>query len=240
MRPTLTLIFLVALLYGCGTMHQLQKVRSQVPILGSIGQPQSSLFKKEFQKIGEPHFANPISVSMESFPLSGKTKVRYENYRERMGMTPLFSTMDSAQLTGFRCFQIEINDAVSVVKALNDAQNANLKTYLKENMNLVMLSEISFVADAELSKKLEIAEKLYLTTNQSGALTLKINDERKGYAIQLSYMDIFDYDTASFCWSKNKRGDLQIAQILLDGGTCPGNTEANPEKLNNIPDYLKL
>jgi hypothetical protein len=71
-------------------------------------------------------------------------------------------------------------------------------------------------------------------------LTLKIDDAKNGHAIQLSYIDIFDYRTASFCWNKDKRGHLQIAQILLDGGTCPGNTEANPEKLNNIPDYLKL
>lgn len=231
---------MVAMLYGCGPIRQLQKVCSQVPMLGSIGQPQSSLFNKEFQKIGEPHFANPISVSLESLPLSGKTKARYENYRERIGMEPLSSTMDSTQLTGLKYYQIKINDAVRLVEALNDTQNTNLKTYLKEDMDLVMLSEVFFVADAELSKKLDIAEKLYLTTNQSGALTLKINDAKNGHAIQQSYMDIFDYRTASFCWNKDKRGHLQIAQILLKGGACPGDTEANPEKLNNIPDYLKL
>ncbi|WP_306013951.1 MULTISPECIES: hypothetical protein [unclassified Allomuricauda] len=240
MRPTLILIFMAAMFCSCGPLRQLQKSGSQVPVLGSIGQQQSSLFKKEFQKVGEPHLATPISVSLESTPLSGKARARYNRFRERMGRAPLTQTMDTTQLTGLKYYQIEINDAVHLVEALNDALNANLRTYLKENTKLEVISSMYFVVNADLSEKMDETEKLYLTTDQSGALSLKMGNARNGDSIKLSDMYIFDYRTASFCWNKDKRGQLQIAQILFDGGACPGNTKANPEKLNKTPDYLKL
>ncbi|WP_421804877.1 hypothetical protein [Flagellimonas sp.] len=240
MRPTLILIFMAAMVCSCGSLRQLQKSGSQVPVLGSIGKQQSSMFKKEFQKVGEPHLASPISVSLESTPLSGKARARYNRYRERMGKAPLTQTMDSTKLMGLKYYHIEINDAVRLVEALNAAHNSNLKTYLKENTKLEVLSSMYFVANAELSGKMDKTEKLYLTTDQSGALSLKMGNARNGDSIKLSDMDIFDYRTASFCWSKDKRGKLRMAQILLHGGACPGNTEANPQKLNKTPDYLKL
>ena len=92
-----------------------------------------------------------------------------------------------------------------------------------------------------LSQKLDTAERLYLTTDMSGALILQIGDgEHDGFVIKQSTLEVFDFQRANFCWDKDKRGRIRIAQIVMDGNTCPGNTKANPEKLNKTPDYLKL
>lgn len=230
---------MAVLLYACGSLQKMQKVQSQVPILGSIGKHRSSLFKKSFQKVGEPQLNRPISVEFKSVPFSGKSKSRYEKYLENRGMQPLVSTMDSTQSANLIYYQLRISDFVHLVEEFNQEKNTNLKTYLQEDTELVLLSSISFVANKELSKKLDAAEKLYLATNTTGGLVLTIGEVRDGYTIQQSALEIFDYNTAPFCWNKDKRGQLNIAQILLDDSSCPGNTNVNPKKLDKTPDYLK-
>jgi len=241
MRPTLTIILLALMLQACGPLRQMQKVQSQVPILGSIGKHRSSLFEKDFQKMGEPRLDGPISIAIESIPFSGNMKSRYEKYRKHMGMEPLAKTMDSTQIASLAYYELEISDVIHLVEQLNSDKNLNLKKYLQEDVELVLLSSMSFVADEELSQKLGAAEKLYLTTDGTGALVLRIGGGvHEGYVIKQSALEIFDFERANFCWNKDKRGRVKIAQIVLDGGTCPGNTMANPEKLNKTPDYLKL
>lgn len=240
MRPTLNILLLVLMLQACGPFRQMHKVRSQVSILGSIGKHRSSLFKKDFQKIGEPELTGLISVSLTSVPFSNKTKSRYEKYREYMGMKPLASTMDSVRLEGLSYYNIKIDDVVDLVEDLNQESNSNLKHYLQEDTDLVLLSSMSFVAAEELTIKLEIAEKLYLTADNSGALVLVVGDIHNGYIIKQSNLEIFDYEVANFCWNLDRRGHLKISHILMDGGNCPGSTESKPEKLNKTPDYLKL
>lgn len=240
MRPTLTIMLLALLLQACGPIRQMQKVQSQVPILGCVGKHRSSLFKKDFQKMGEPELDRPISVSFESIAFSNGMKSRYEKYREHTGMQPLAKTMDSTQLENLTYYQLKISDVVHLADELNQDKNSSLTKYLQEDTGLVLLSGMSFVAGEELGQRLKNAEKLFLRTNINGALELVIDDVKNHAPIQISALEIFDFETAAFCWNKDKRGQLNIAHILMDGGNCPGNTEANPEKLNKIPDYLKL
>ncbi|BDW93377.1 hypothetical protein MACH07_22090 [Flagellimonas marinaquae] len=222
-------------------MRQMQKVQSQVPVLGSIGKHQSSLFKKSFQKTGEPELDRPISVTIETVPLSGKMKARYEKYREHLGLPPLAVTMDSTQINKLLYYNLKISNLVHLVEELNQQKNAALKEYLQEDMELVLLSSMSVVVDQTLSQELDKAEKLYLNTDSDGDLSLYIEGSApNGKAIKQSSLEIFDFQRANFCWKLDKRGRTAIAQILIDGTTCPGSTKANPKKLNRTPDYLKL
>tara|TARA_B100000949_G_C14133787_1_gene387753 strand:+ start:130 stop:798 length:669 start_codon:yes stop_codon:yes gene_type:complete len=222
-------------------MRQMQKVQSQVPVLGSIGKHQSSLFEKGFQKIGEPELDRAISVAIETVPLSGKMKTRYEKYREQLGKQPLVKIMDSTQIENLSYYKLEITDVVRLVEQLNSDKNSYLKNYLQEDVELVLLSSMSIVVDQTLSQKLDKAEKLFLKTGSDGALFLQISGgAQDGKPIQQSSLEIFDFERGNFCWKLDNRGRINIAQILMDGITCPGSTKANPEKLNRTPDYLKL
>lgn len=240
MRPTLTITLMVLLLYGCGPMLQMQSSKSQVPIIGSIGKHQSLLFKKNFQKIGEPDLGHPISIAFEAIPFSKGKKTKYVKYREGKGLSLPKVEKDTSKRKEQKYYRLRITDVVQLVEELNRDENSGLKQYLQEDVDLVLLSTISIVPGEELSTKLNQAEKLYLMSDRTGALTLIIGDVHKGFSIKLSSLEIFDFGTASFCWQKDKRGKLNIAHILMDGGTCPGTTTANPQKLNKTPDYLKL
>lgn len=191
--------------------------------------------------MGEPELDRPISVAMEPVPLSGRSKSRYEKYREHLGMQPLAKTMDSTQMANLAYYQLEISDVVSLVEQLNSDKNLHLKKYLQEDVELVLLTSMSIVVDQTLSQKLDTADKLFLKTGSDGALFLQIaRGTQDGKPIKQSSLEIFDFERANFCWKMDNRGRINIAQILMDGITCPGSTKANPEKLNRTPDYLKL
>ncbi len=228
------------LLNACESMHKIQKAQYRSPMLGSIGKHQSGLFKKNFQKVGEPYLNRPITVAFESIAFTKRMKSRYTMYREYMGKQPSTIFTDTSKTKPPRYYKLTISNIVSLVEELNQDRNIGLKQYLKEDIDLDLLSQISFMTNKKMAEEMRYAEQLYLKTDNNGILTLYIGDRRKQRIIKLSALEIFDFETAAFCWQKDKRGQLDIAHILMDGGNCPGNTEANPEKLNKTPDYLKL
>ena len=70
MRPTITMLLAALLLNACASISNFQKVESKIPCLGAIGKDKTSLFKKEFQKIGEPNLDAPLAVSVRSVPFN--------------------------------------------------------------------------------------------------------------------------------------------------------------------------
>lgn len=237
MRPTLTILLLALILNACGPMRQMQQVTSQMPMIGSVGKHQSQLFKKEFQKVGEPTLVSPIAVSIQSVPFTSRMLGKYAKNREKQGLKPLAVKKDTTKNTMPKYFKMIITDVVGLVEQLNQSDNAPLKKYLKEDTDLVLLSQISFVAEMEVSEIIEASDRFFLTMDREGALSLQFES---GATLKIAELEVFDFETASFCWIKDTRGQLQIAHILMDGNTCPGDTEANPQKLDKTPDYLKL
>ena len=240
MRPTLTILLLALVLHACGPMHQMQKLESPLPMIGSVGKQRSRLFKKDFQKVGEPILASAIAVSIRSVPFTSSMLGKYAKYLENQGSQPLVMEKDTTKTNRLRYFELTITDVIGLTEALNSADNEVLLKYLQEDTDLVLLSQISFMADIETARRIESAEHLYLVTGPNGALALQIGDAQTDYPISASVLETFDFETAGFCWKKDKRGKLQIAHILMDGVTCPGDTEGNPKKLDKTPDYLKL
>jgi hypothetical protein len=237
MRPTLTILLLALTLNACGPMRQLQQVASQLPMIGSVGKHQSQLFKKEFQKMGEPTLVSPIAVSVQSVPFTSSMLGKYAKNREKQGLEPLAMERDTTKNTMTKYFKMIITDVVGLVEQLNQSDNAPLKKYLKEDTDLVLLSQISFVAQVEVSDKIKASDRFVLTTDRDGALSLQFES---GATLKIADLEVFDFETANFCWNKDNKARLQIAHILMDGKTCPGDTEANPKKLDRTPDYLKL
>lgn len=240
MRPTLTMMLVAFLIHACGPMGKIQKVQSRLPLLGSLGKQQSGLFKKNFQKVGEPYLSRTVAVSLESVAFTPDMRARYIKYREYTGKQPPTILTDTTQTRAPRYYQLKITDLVHLVEELNRDENSSQKKYLQDDTDLRIMTHISFMAQAETVHRLEGAEQLYLKTDYNKVLTLYSRDANRGEEVKLSTLEIFDFKTAAFCWQKNKRGQFNIAQILIDGGTCPGALVSNPKKLNKTPDYLKL
>lgn len=234
------MMLLVLVLNACGPVRQMQKVESPLPMIGSVGKQRSKLFKKDFQKVGEPILASAIAVSARSVPFTSSMLGKYIKYCENQGLQPLVIEKDTAKTSKQRYFELTVTDVIGLAEALNSADNKVLLKYLQEDTDLVLLSQISFMTDIQTAQRIESADHLFLVTDLNGVLVLQVGDAQKGHGVKMSILEAFDFETAGFCWKKNKRGKLQIAHILMDGVTCPGDTEANPKKLDKTPDYLKL
>lgn len=237
MRPTLTLMLLALLLHACGPMRQMQKVESQIPMIGSIGKQHSKLFKKDFQKVGEPNLTLPVELSLQSHPFTSNMLSKYNKFKESQGMEPLVLVKDTTKVHMPHYFELTITDVVGLTEQLNGTDNLRVKKYLQEDVELVLLSRLFFVTNDEVAKSIKKTDRFYLISDSNGVLELMSDSDN---SIETADLETFDFETANFCWNKDKRDHLEVAHILMDGGSCPGSTENDPKKLNKTPDYLKL
>lgn len=230
----------MALLFvACGPLRQLQQPEQGIPSLGSIGKHSTGLFKKDVQKIGEPVLETPIAVFVQSVPFSKKMWNHYVKYREGQGLEPMSTEQDTTKTKEQHYFEAKISDVVGLTAQLDRSNNTDLVKYLQEDTDLVLLSQISFVADRGIAEKLSSGKPMYLVENIHGTLVLMLGNGPKAQIIDMSTLQVFDFEASGFCWKKDQRGRSRIAHILMDGGSCPGETEKDPRKLDKTPDYLK-
>ncbi len=231
-------MLMALVLNACGPLRKMQKVESHVPCIGSIGKHQSKLFKKDFQKVGEPILKDPIAVSIRSLAFTPAMQTRYIKYSQAMGTAPSMDFTDSTEVQ-HRFYQIRIIDAVNLSAQLNNTSNHTLKAYVEQDQDLEVLTQVSFITDPQTEQWIHTSEHFFLTTD-GGSLALEFHKGNKASQIQVSSLEIFDFETSNFCWKRDRRGKLQIANILMDGSACPGDTEKNPGKLDVTNAYLKL
>ncbi len=231
-------MLMALVLHACSPLHRMQKAESQIPSIGSIGAYRSGLFKKDFQKVGEPELVTPISVSIQSIGFSPSTKAKYAKYLEAQAQEPMVESQDSTAVQP-RYYQMQITDIVGLSTQLNNEVNATVRRYIQDDQGLQLLSMISFMSDKQTEDKLQATDQYYIQS-ENGALVLKIGSGSGAEGIKMTSLQIFDFETSGFCWKRNKRGHVEIANILIDGKSCPGETESNPNKLDPILDYSKL
>ena len=238
MKPTIVIILMALVLHACGPLHNVQKVESQIPGIGSIGAYRSGLFKKDIQKVGEPVLDRPISVSIQSIGISPSIKAKYAKYLEAQAQEPMVEFQDSTAAQP-RYYQMQITDIVGMTTQLNNEANTTVRQYIQDDQGLQLLTSVSFMVDKQTESKLKAMDQYYLYS-QNGALVLKIGRGSGTEEIKMASLQTFDFETSGFCWKRNKRGHVEIAHILMDGKSCPGETESNPNKFDPILDYSKL
>ncbi len=230
---------MVLLFTACGPLRQFQQPEQGIPSLGSIGKHNAGLFKKDVQKIGAPVLGTPVEVAVRFVPFSKKKWNHYAKYRENQGLEPMPAEKDTTNTKEQYYFEAKISDVVGLTAQLNQSNNKDLLEYLSEDTDLALISQISFMTDEGTAEKLSSGKPLYLAENAHGTLELLLGNGPKAQTLDLTTLQVFDFETAGFCWKKDQRGRSRIAHILMDGGTCPGETEKDPRKLDKTPDYLK-
>lgn len=238
MRPTITMLLMALLLNACASIPNLQKVESKIPCVGAIGKEKSSLFKKEFQKIGEPALSSPISVSVKSIPFDKNSFGLYENYRKQLGKKPTVTYLDSVNAKP-RFYQLKITDFISLKTQLISENNKGLVAYLTNDKSQRILTEVKFVANSREAQLINEADHLFITEKQ-GMLTIETHNQYGNSNIKMAELQVFNFETSGFCWKNNVYGKPEIALITSNGDSCPNSTERNPQKINDTKAYLKF
>jgi hypothetical protein len=238
MKPTIAILLLALIIYACGPLHHMQKTGYPIPCIGAIGKQRSTLFSKSFLKVGEPQLSEPIAVTLQSVAFTPSQLAKYTKHHKSQGGKSKIIQGDSTNVQQWY-YRAIISDAVGLTKQLNSMDNQPVTDYLKEDKELELLTGISFFTNEETSLQINTVE-YYFINEINGALTLELLGDDGRFQIKMSSLQIFDFQTSNFCWKRNKRGHVEIAHILMDGKSCPGETESNPNKLDPILDYSKL
>ena len=232
-----TLLFLVVF-SACAPTKRLQTVISEIPCVGSIGSVEKRLFSKEFKKVGESRISGPISVSIQSMAFTKATFNSYKRHRETLAK-PMMGIRNDTLETVPRYFQLKISDFVTLKEYLNNGDNQGLRNYLEDDRDIRMLTGISFVPLMADKQVLQEADHVYLA-QQDGRLILEAHNGMDNKKINMKTLEVFDFETATFCWKENKRNKVEIAVIATDGQPCPRGTEKKAYKLDETKQYLKL
>lgn len=238
MRLSLFALLAALLLGACAPVPGLQKVETKIPCIGAIGEDRSTLFKKAFQKVGEPTLAIPIGVSLNSYAFDKKSYSKYAHYSKNLGKRPLVAFVDSIA-TKPRYHTLKISDLVELQSQFNSEENGALKSYMANDDELCLLNGISFVARPNVQEIIENAHHFYISDSKEG-LVLEAHGHMGSTKIKMTSLEVFDFSTAEVCWSKNQLGKYEVATFLTAGRSCPGHTEKDPHKLDDVANYLKF
>lgn len=238
MRPTTYTVLLALLLYACSGLPKLQKSQAQIPCIGAVGHDQSTRFKKAFQKVSAPHLNDAVPLSLQKQRFDARTYQKYTNTLDVKDLKTEVVPTDSTQAP-MPYYTLGISDFVGLRSQFNREENAALKNYMVMDDALQVVRQISFVAPKEIQDRLADTNHYFLTDSQDG-LMLEVHGPSGKTQIDMIVFNIFDFETADICWSKNRYGQMQVATFLVDGGPCPGNTQKIPRKLLEDTNHLKF
>ncbi|MDC6390662.1 hypothetical protein PP182_18390 [Maribacter sp. PR1] len=238
MKLKLFLLVTTLCFMSCSPLKKWQNVESKTAGLGAIGEATDDLFTKGFRKVGEPKLSTPISVHIHSVPFTKSSYSKYKKYKEHLGEEVNVQFNDSLE-SAPRFFQLRITDIVRLKQDLNREMNQVMLDYLEDDPGLELLTEISLVSDTPQESILTKATQAQLI-QKGDRVYLEVRNNGTFIQLETSIMEIFDYETAGFCWQLNQRSRPEISTILVNGQSCPKGTEKKAKKLDVSFDYLKL
>lgn len=211
---------------------------ASAPLLGTIGILENNMLSNNFTEAGVPYLQEKIRLAVQKEEFS-KRSLRKFNRRLKVGEMKL-KIIDSINFKP-HYYILNFSDKVGLINQINASVNYNLKSYLESTGENEMVTSIKIYFRPEDSVLLDEASEVYL-----------ISDKKSSYSLQLVYKDNsikiiefnegtqFGYGFSSFCWQENYRRQAEIAAFKKNGGSCPGDTEKDPEKLKSEDIFEKL
>lgn len=239
MRIYSVLLSLMLLLCSCASLKDINPSGQHVPSLGAIGNQSQSLLHNNFQRIGHPSLKHPIAVSVREVPFTKSSFKKYMVFKKNSGSVPEIQFIDSlGTKASYLC--LEIMDKIALRDAFNRKENSNVLSYLEKDDAYRLVHKVALFPNLEAYRLLIQSDRLFLKTDRNGILTLTARNRNMDKEINLSRMEIFDYNCVGFCWGETQYGKKQIEALVGDGDACPKHTERKAYKLDETKSYLKL
>lgn len=214
----------------------LKKTTQQIA-LGSIGVDKGLILQSGFNSAALPTYREPIKVSVLAVPF---TKSKYRafvkaNLLQAAKVNVSEADSISAQLMFVR---INIADNMPLLYALNQSENADVKTYLKNNKDSNILTSISIAFNQDDFVAIISADAVFLEETSMKTYGLQLyKDGQKEQLLKFNQGTIFAYGTSGFCWQENQRRQLEIVDLVSGTRGCPSNTS---KSANKVKEKVKL
>ena len=241
MKKVITSILLVCFLFSCKTVQvnqQNQKTTKTEVELGAIGQVNYKLETDRFQITTLPVYKQKIRVAVNIAAFNNTTFNTYAQAAKEQNQKIKITYIDSvANKPGYA--NLQVLDKVQLINALNAQHNILVNSYLKNSKKNEIITGLSAYFDSIDLSNLSQADEVYLINNKHKKYNLELVKNGKAFAtIDMSKGVPFAYNTASFCWKK-ERGALSIVNLTAKNESCAKDTYRNVSRLNKKVDLFK-
>ncbi len=239
----LVLSCLVLLATSCKTLGISQTSQTQTTqqvSLGSIGLDKASLLQKEYKTTALPTYKEPIKVTAS---IHNFTKASYKAFLKANELQPTnleIKVLDSAVIKPVY-IQLHIADKLAIIKTLNNTDNTEVKSYLKNNAHTNILSSVSIALNQKQLELIKNADAIFLVESSPKTYALQLhNDGERTDLIKFNDGIIFGYKTSHCCWQENKRRNVDIVDLVEKNSSCPNSTYRSGLKAEKKINQIKF
>lgn len=230
-------IAILLIFSSCSSISITPETKYAYPNLATVGQQDKSLLSRQFISSGAPEITSSIAVSFNSYPFTKSRFADYEKAMRAQGKTPKVVYVDTMEnKPQYAVFRIK--DFVGLQVLINQEENEGLRTYLATDQNQELVYEIHALLPGNILEG-DLEGIQFELLQVEGKRTLRAIHGKNTSEVPMESLQIFDFESTNFCWTKDARGQLQVAAINIDGGRCPGNATNNPQELLKPSNYLK-
>lgn len=231
------------ILSSCNTLtfrSESQNKTMEPLILGNIGSGKEFILQNKFNNVSYPTYTKPIKVSASKKPFDKSTYKSFLKAKQSQSNTVNIKYVDSIKEKPYY-LELNIADRVTLVNALNDKINDDVKEYLSINPSANLITNLSIAFNQDHLKKVVQAKSIFLIEKPLKTYTLKLlTSNNKTEFLNFNEGIVFGYKTANCCWKENGTRELNIVDLVSTYSNCPNNAYRSANRAKKKINYFKL
>ncbi|WP_411031575.1 hypothetical protein [Spongiimicrobium sp. 3-5] len=232
---------LIAILFlGCASYKdQKQRNALSFPEIGSVISQKDVLWHKNTSQVGTPKWADPLTITVQELPFNIRSYGIYAKYMANAGKINSIAFVDSLPYKP-KYLRLEIADKMELVDLLNSSENNNVRNYLATNSMHKLVTSWNITLPDALIAKLLSATQVTLCEDSRWGKHFLFTTGKQEERLPFSEIQVFDYETATFCWGEDRYHRKKIKALLPEGTNCPKGTFKKADKVESDKSYLKF
>ena len=237
------LLVLMLLLLHCKSLSISKETHtktSQSLEIGAIGEDKIFLLEEDYNSTALPIYNNPIKINISVLNFNNSSYKAFSKANNSRTV-PLQITFVDSLSEKPKFLKLEIADRVTVLNALKDPSNKDIKEYILNKKNAHIISAISLVLDDTKMKSTTDADTVFL--EQDGEKNYIINAYKNSQLVSSIHFNegvVFAYQASNFCWQENSKHQLNIVDIVESTDKCPNNSYRSAKRAKKKIDYFKF
>lgn len=242
-KPILQLCVCMLLVISCKSLsisQETQTTTEQKVSLGTIGLDKDFILQSGFNGAAVPTYSKPIKVSALVKPFTKHTYKSFLKAKVSQTSNVDITYVDSIDVKP-QFIQLKIADKVTLISALNEKTNKDVKDYLSHNTSANIVTHISAAFNSKNLEAIQQADAVFLVETETKTYALQLHKTNvKTQVIQFNEGVVFAYKTSNCCWQENKKRQLNIVDFVSEYNNCPNKTYRSANRAKKKINYYKL
>lgn len=234
-------LLLAALLFSSCASQKAQRQETAIsfPELGSMVKRKGKLLHTQMQQIGTPQLQAPLKLTVQQLPFNNASYGAYSTYIKKAGQVNSIAYNDTLHYKP-KFLRLKLLDRIGLVQLLNSEANTQVRTYLENDPDYKMVVSLDVTMQDALMPQFLQAGNVLLQQNGHGEMFLVLENGKQQQSLGFSQVQVFNYETASFCWGEDQFNRMKIKAILSFDERCPQGTHKKAAKASGDRAYLKF